>query len=105
MGPSRIVSYMVKYGGLVLPQSTKEELEVFSKVCSVEEVLLNVLERRLQLRNFTIHADGDEEDVALRIGRMHVEWSSYLRPCLSIEVDDVDILVEFLNIILSRSNW
>ncbi|KAG7362186.1 hypothetical protein IV203_025852 [Nitzschia inconspicua] len=102
---TKLVSYLVNHGGLVLPKSTKEEIKVFGRVCHVDEILLNVMQRRLQVRNFTIHTEGDHEDVALRIGRLYVEWSSYRKPCLSIEVDDVDILVEFLNIVLSRNNW
>lgn len=89
----------------MLPKSTKEELKVFGKVCHADEILLNVLQKRLQVRNFTIHTENNKEDVALRIGRLYVEWSSYRNPCLSLEVDDVDVLVEFLNIVLTRSNW
>jgi hypothetical protein len=105
VNPTKLVSYLVNHGGLVLPKSTKEEIKVFGKVCHVDEILLNVMQRRLQVRNFTIHAEGDQEDVALRIGRLYVEWSSYRKPCLAVEVDDVDVLVEFLNIVLSRNNW
>jgi hypothetical protein len=103
--PSNIISHMVKHGGLVLPKNTEKDLKVFAKVCSVDEVLLNVVERKLQIRNFVLHVEGDRDDVALRIGRVLVEWDSYLRPCLSVEVDDIEILVEFLNIMLSKNNW
>ncbi|KAL3905548.1 MAG: hypothetical protein SGILL_009633, partial [Bacillariaceae sp.] len=99
--PSKIIAYMVHHGGLVLPKSAKEDVKVFGKVCHADEVLLNVLQKKIQVRNFVLH---DEKDVALRIGRMYLEWNSYRKPCLSIEVDDVDILVEFLNIILTKSN-
>jgi len=104
--PSKMVSIMAKHGGLVLPKHIVEkDLKVLSNTCHVDEVLLNVVERRLQLRNFTLYVEGNRDDVALRVGRMYVQWDSYLRPCLSIEVDDVDINIEFLNIVLTRSNW
>ena len=105
VNPSKLVAYLVNHGGMVLPKSAKEDVKVLGKVCHADEILLNVLQKKVQVRNFTLHAEGDREDVALRIGRMYLEWNSYRKPCLSIEVDDVDMLVEFLNIILTKSNW
>jgi hypothetical protein len=105
VNPSKMVTYMINHGGLVLPKSAKDDLQIFSKVCHADEVLLNVLEKKMQIRNFTLHTEGNKKDIALRIGRMYVEWNSYRKPCLSIEVDDVDMLVEFMNIILTQSNW
>ena len=105
VNPSRLVKYLVRHGGLVLPKSAKEDVKVFGKVCHADEVLLNVLQKKIQVRNFELHAEGNRKDVLLRIGRMYLEWNSYRKPCLSIEVDDVDILVEFLNVVLTKNNW
>jgi hypothetical protein len=103
--PSNMIGHMMKHGGLVLPKNTEKDLKVFSKVCHVDEILLNVVERRMQIRNFVLHCEGNRDDVALRIGRIYIEWDSYRKPCLSIEVDDIDILVEFMNIVLTKNNW
>ena len=66
---------------------------------------MNVLQKKIQVRNFELHTEGNRKDVLLRIGRTYLEWNSYRKPCLSIEVDDVDILVEFLNVVLTKNNW
>jgi hypothetical protein len=101
--PSKMISLMIRHGGLLIPDSLEKDLDVFAKVCHAEEVNLNIMERKLLVHNFTIHLP-DQED-ALRIGRVYVHWDSYVRPCVEIEVDDVYILVEFLNTLLTKTNW
>ncbi len=41
----------------------------------------------------------------MRVRRICIRWDSYIQPCLEIEVDDVDILIEFINILLTKNNW
>ena len=101
--PSKIVSMMIKHGGLLLPDSSKKDLDVLAKVCHAEDVKLNVVERKLEITNFSVRLP--EEEDALRIGRVYLRWDSYLRPCVEIEVDDVYVLVEFMNVLLSKNNW
>jgi hypothetical protein len=101
--PSNIIRLMIRHGGLVIPDDIEKDLAVLAKVCRAEEVKMNVLERRLLVHNFTVCMPNQEH--ALRIRRMSMRWDSYLRPCVEIEVDDVHILVEFFNLLLTRNNW
>lgn len=101
--PSKLISTMIKHGGLLIPESSRKDLEVFAKVCHADEVRLNVAERKLEVKNFVVQLPGEEE--ALRIGRVYLHWDSYLKPCIEIEVNDVAILVEFHNVIFTSSNW
>ena len=39
------------------------------------------------------------------MGRLFLRWDSYRRPCIEIVVEDVDVLVDFVNLILSKTNW
>lgn len=99
--PSKIITLMMKHGGLLMPESSKKDLEVFAKVCHADRVKLNVLERKLEVKNFVVQLPGEEE--ALRIGRVYLHWDSYLKPCIEIQVDDVSILVEFFNVVLTKT--
>lgn len=101
--PAKMVSIMMKHGGLLIPKSSKKDLEVFAKVCKADRVRLNVMKRKLEVQNFVVQLPGEEE--ALRIGRVYIQWDSYLKPCIEVAVDDVSMLVEFFNLILTRTNW
>lgn len=105
---------MTKRGGLVLPKSVRDDLRIFGKVCKCRSAYLDVLNRELEVRNFTVSlppslSEGrggeGEGGNALSIGRFYVKWDSYVRPCVEVEVGDVGVLVEFLNLILTRNNW
>ena len=101
--PAKIIGLLIHRGGLLLPKDIQDELIATAKVCSVDEAQLNLLERRILFSNFTVTLPASRK--ALRVGRFHVSWDSYLKPCLDIELDDVDILVEFTNLMLTRTNW
>ena len=124
VNPSKILSLMIRYGGLIIPDSTEKDLDVLSKVCSADCVKLNAVDRKLAIYNFTVHLpedkvkydkrrsvindqDNGESDprCCLRIGRVYIHWDSYRRPCVEIEVDNVTVTVEFLNVMLTRHNW
>jgi hypothetical protein len=101
--PSKIISLMMRHGGLLIPKSAENDLKVFSKVCHADSVKLNGIQRKLIVENFTVHLPGKED--ALKIGRVFLRWGSYRKPCIEIEVDDVAITVEFLNVMLTKNNW
>ena len=101
--PSKIVSLMMKHGGLLMPESSKNDIEILAKVCHADKVKLNIVERKLQIKNFVVQLPG--EDAALRIGRLDLHWDSYLKPCIEVEMADLFVLVEFFNIILTKNNW
>ena len=108
--PSKIISLMIKHGGLFLPESSKKDLDGLAQVCRVESVKLNILERKLELKNLIValpegKGKNDTREEALRIGRAVLRWDSYLKPCLEIEVEDVTIVVEFFNVLLTQNNW
>lgn len=102
--PSNIVSLMVKHGGLVVSKSIDQDIKLLSEVCHAQEIQLNVMERKLVIHNFSIRFPSAEKD-ALRIGKVSLTWDSYRRPCVEVQVDDVEVLVEFFNLILTKSNW
>ena len=69
----------------------------------VDEAKLNLIDRELIIRNFTVGLPGQGD--SLRVGRVDVRWDSYTKPCVDIEVDNVSVLVEFTNLALTRNNW
>lgn len=101
--PAKIISILMKHGGLLIPESSKDELEVLAKVCKADRVRLNVMRRELEVKNFVVQLPGEEE--ALRIGRVYLHWDSYLKPCVEVAVDDVSLLFEFVNVLLTETNW
>jgi hypothetical protein len=103
--PSNIVSLMIKHGGLLVSKSIDADLKLISKFCHTGECQVNVVEKQLLIRDFSVRLPGSAGHEALRIGRIALRWNSYLKPCVEVEVDDVDVLVEFLNVLLTRNNW
>lgn len=101
--PSKILSVLINRGGLLMPKSVEKELLALANVLHVDEAKLNLVERELILRNFIVGIPGSRE--SLRVGRVHVRWDSYIRPCVDMEVEDIDVLVEFTNLKLTESNW
>lgn len=101
--PSKILTTLIKRGGLLLPQSVEQELKQVAKMLHVDSAVLNLVEKELLLTNFTVNlpTQGD----SLRVGRVDVKWDSYLKPCVDITVDNVEIWMEFLNLVLTRTNW
>jgi hypothetical protein len=102
--PSKILTTVIERGGLILPKSIQRELLAMSRVCHVDQVQWNPVQKRLLLVNVTVTAPGMKEH-SLRVGRAFVSWESYTKPCLNIEVDDVDMLLEFTNLLLTKTNW
>lgn len=109
--PSKIISLMIKHGGLVIPDydGIKQDLDVLSKVCHASKVELNVYERKLIVYDFTVDLPEEHHHStpppAIRIKRLYISWDSYLKPCLEIEINDVDIVLEFFNVLLTNHNW
>ncbi len=118
--PKSIISNICKYGGIVLPKTVERDLKILEQTCDCDETSLDLINRNIEIINFTLclpsSSSLSKEDggtggdykgnkPALRIGRIFIKWDSYMKPCLEIEVDDVDVLVEFVNVILTRNNW
>lgn len=101
--PAKIMGLLITRGGLVLPKYIQDELISTARVCSVDDAQLNLLERKMLFSNFTVALPGSPR--ALQVGRFYMTWDSYLKPCVDIELDDVTILVEFTNLMLTRTNW
>lgn len=102
--PSKILSILVNRGGLLLPNSVEKELAALANVVNVDEASLNLVERALVVKNFTVSIPGSSRE-SLRVGSVYITWDSYTRPCVDIQVEEVDTLVEFTNLMLTRSNW
>jgi len=101
--PRNVLSILVKRGGLVIPRDAQKEIEILRQVMAVEQAQLNLVERKLALQGLTIGLPDQAK--SLRVGRVLVRWDSYNKPCLDIEVDEVDVLVSFSNLMLTQSNW
>ena len=107
--PQNIIRLVCKHGGVVLPESVNKDLNVISSVCQCAEISLDLINKELVVEGFRVampmSKKANGETTALRIGRILLSWDSYLKPCIDIEVEDVDILIEFVNLILSKNNW
>lgn len=104
MDPSTILATLIRHGGLVIPKSLQDELLAIVKVCHVDQVQWNPVQKRLMFTNFTVSLPGMQQQ-SLRVGRLFLGWESYAKPCLNIEIDDIDVLVEFTNLQLTKTNW
>ena len=100
--PTEILSALLGEG-LWIPHDAAHDLKVLRKVLRVEKAELNLVERHLILHHFSVGLEGQPD--ALRIRNVYIQWDSYLRPCLDVMIDGVDILVEFANLLLTRNNW
>lgn len=118
-----------RYGGIILPKTIERDLKIIENTCHCEETSLDLINRELEMKNLTISipmkvrrgdsvsttkmnqrdndsiVNDDGHDPALKVARICIKWDSYVQPCLSIEVDDVTILIEFVNLLLTRNNW
>jgi hypothetical protein len=102
-----LVNLICKHGGIILPKSIERDLKIISEVCHTDEVSIDLIGKELWIKNFTVKLpnSSDTREVDLRVGQFLLKWNSYLQPILEIEVEDVDILIEFINLILTRNNW
>jgi len=102
----------------LLPSYLERDLEVLRRVCSANVTRFDIAGRELLVRNFTLRSDkqhgGDaaataaassSSPPAVQVGYLNVSWDSYLRPCLDVELADVDVSVDFTNVLLTRTNW
>lgn len=109
--PQNIIRLVCRHGGVVLPESIKKDLDVLASVCQCAETSLDLINKELVVTGFQVampmknKKKANGEKTALRVGRIYLTWDSYLKPCIDIEVEDVDILIEFVNLILSKNNW
>ena len=102
-----LVNLICKHGGIILPKSIERDLKIISAVCTTEEISIDLIGKELLIKNFTVKLPNSSaaREVDLRVGQFLLKWNSYLQPILEIEVEDVDILIEFVNLILTRNNW
>lgn len=101
--PSAILSTLVKAGGIFIPKSSQADIQILRECLHCERAEINVVEKTMILYNWSVGLDGQAP--ALQVGRAYVHWDSYLHPTISIEVDDVVLLVDFYNLLLTKSNW
>lgn len=109
-----IIRLICKHAGMVLPEHITRDLEIMSSVCECDDTSLDLINKELRIENIKVvmpkkkgnkSSVSQEESVALTIGTLKLTWDFYLRPCIDIEVENVNILVEFINLILTKNNW
>jgi hypothetical protein len=101
--PSKILSTLILHGGLLIPKPMENDIAVLKKVLRCEWSEMNLVDKHLILYNLTVGLPGKRK--ALQIGRVYIHWDSFLKPCIEVQFDDVDITVEFTNLLLTRNNW
>ena len=101
--PSELLSTIVDNGGLFIPDYIDKDIHIMRKAIHCQKAQLNIITRDVVLTNFTIGLNKKEP--LMRIGRIKVHWDSYTNPVIFIELDLVDVAVEFTNLILTESNW
>lgn len=101
--PSTILSTLVKAGKILIPKSSQKDLQILRECLHCERAEMNVVKKTMILYNWSIGLAGEEP--ALLVGRAYVHWDSYTHPTIYVEVDDVSLLVEFRNLVLTQSNW
>ena len=101
--PSKILSTLTNRGGLFIPQTLDNDVKIMKRALHCEKSQLDLLSRNMLLRNFTIGLSG--QPPLLRVGKVWVHWNSYTDPLLTIEVGDVDVSMEFTNLMLTKTNW
>lgn len=102
--PQKIIPSVRKYSGLILPKKVEQDLDILNKICNCDEAYLDLYNRVLEVTNFTISLPGDDEASA-RVKRFRMSWDSYTKPCFDVEVEGVEILVAFVNLLLTKNNW
>jgi len=110
--PQRIIQYYGSNFMQYLPTSLGQDLRVLLLVCHSNLTVLDLFQKELEVVNFTVHVPTNDDknkinnkNIALRVGHFRIQWDSYVRPSIQIKVSDVDILVEFTNLLLTRTNW
>mmetsp|Transcript_7643 Transcript_7643/g.21263 ORF Transcript_7643/g.21263 Transcript_7643/m.21263 type:complete len:358 (+) Transcript_7643:69-1142(+) len=101
--PSKLLTTLADKGGLFIPENVDGDLRIMRRAVHCQESKLDPLRRNLILTNFTIGLKGKPS--LLRIGRIFVHWDSYTDPVLSIQVSEVDVSIEFTNLLLTKTNW
>lgn len=101
--PRAILSTLIDAGGLLIPDSVEAELQALKHILHADQAGMNVMERHLVLRNFTVGLEGSPP--AVRIDELRISWDSYRKPCLEVDVRNMYVLIEFANLILTRNNW
>lgn len=104
INPSGILSVLVDVGGLIIPQDVEEDIDIIRECLYVKDAELNMVQKHVVLYDCQIGLQNQTLP-ALRVGRIFVRWDSFRKPCVEIEVNGIDITVEFTNLRLTRSNW
>ena len=56
------------------------------------------------VEGFTI-SHPDQEEASLFVEKFILKWDSYRKPCLEITLENVHLLMEFMNLLLTKNNW
>ncbi|GFH44321.1 hypothetical protein CTEN210_00795 [Chaetoceros tenuissimus] len=102
--PSKIITLLCKHGNIVLPSTVQADLQIIAKVCHATSTSLDLIEKELIVEGFTI-SHPDQQEASLYVEKFILKWDSYRKPCLEITLGDVHLLMEFLNLILTKNNW
>ena len=102
--PSKIISLLCKHGNVVLPSTVQTDLQIIAQVCHATSTSLDLIEKELIVEGFTI-SHPHQEEASLFVEKFLLKWDSYRKPCLEITLENVHLLMEFLNVLLTKNNW
>ena len=101
--PYAILSTLTDAGEHVFADSLYRDLKTFQRVVQCKDSKLHITKRDLILQNVTV--GYRKQPPLMTIGTLRLRWKSYSEPTFSIEIDDVDILIRFENMFLTKTNW
>lgn len=99
--------FLLQYNknGWILSKSVEQDIQIILSVSNADVIYFNWFNREIEVFNFTLHNPNSTNTTLLRMGYFHVTWNSYLWPSFQIQVQNLDILLEFTNIFLTDTNW
>ena len=107
---------LLRGGGLVLPKPLQNDLRAVLEVLHVDdqramleffhvdELHWNPIQNRLVFTNLTVRLPRAPM-WSLRTERLSFSWESCIKPSVHMEIDGIDILLEFTNLLMMRTNW
>ena len=106
--PQQILQqFLLQYNknGWIVSKSVEHDIHIILSVSDADVIYFDWFKREIEMFNFTLHNPNRTNTTLLTMEYFHVTWDSYLWPSFQIQVQNLDILLEFTNIFLTETNW
>lgn len=104
INPFKVAKPVAGAAGIVAPKFVRKNIELLEEIFGVDDAQWTVFGQTVVLQNCAV-GFKNHTDPALRIGRLAVHWDSLSSPMIDIEVEDVEVSVEFANLLMTKTNW